>query len=885
MSRQVIIVPHTHWDREWYLPFQTFRMKLVGLLDGLLDQLDADPSYTHFMLDGQMAVVDDYLAIRPHEAQRIRRLATAGRLSVGPWYAQMDEFLVSAETMVRDLQRGLERASAFGGAMEVGYLPDMFGHIAQMPQILRQFGFSHAVVWRGVPASIDASAFWWEAPDGSSVRAEYLVTGYGNGANLPDDGKELVAMLHRFADQHRDLLVDGPILWMNGTDHQLPRPYLGRVVAEANAAQDELELHIGTLSEYLDAAPTEGLPRWRGELRSGARANLLMGVGSNRVDVKQAAAAAERALERLAEPLCALYLPASEWPTPFLDLAWLEMIRNSAHDTSCACSVDEVNLAALHRYGEARQIAEGLTERALDALGTSLAEPGSYIVNPTARPRRGPVELTLPGHDDLPGTQVLHRGGGLTRTTGLHRAAVAHLAGEAIDFMEDLRDVTVEMDDAGELSVVLDADADDPRPRYTGDAAERLAALAAEHPDAPARIGMLFPETQRLLAWVEDVPGYGWQRWEATEPSVEAVALVEGGDAGDGSLTMSNGLTTVVIDPTDGTFTLDGTTGLGRLVDDGDSGDTYNYNTPSSDQVVDTPDAVHLHVLERGPLRAVVVVERTYAWPEGALFGARHGSVEVTVTMTLELIAGSRRIGITVELDNRARDHRLRLWFPTPRPATSSTAECAFAVVERGLEAEGGPSEAALATFPSRRFVTAGGLTVLHDGLLEYELVDRIDGSAHAMALTLLRCTGIISQAPMTARPLPAGPLVPSPGAQMPGRQVLRCAVLSGDDPGEAYAEADDWLVPLRPIRSGGGGSRGASGCELEVSGAEVSAIHRVGGKLAVRVFNPTSEPTRAELTARRGWLVDLRHHPIEPFEGGFTLGPWQIATALVDGD
>src|SRR5205814_1246487 len=147
------------------------------------------------------------------------------------------------------------------------------------------------------------------------------------------------------------------ILWMNGTDHQVPQPWLGRVVAEANALQDDYRLEITSLAEELPRRPTEGLPSWTGELRSGARADLLMGVASNRVDVKQAAARAERALERVAEPLSALFLPPDRWPASLVRLAWTEIVRNSAHDSSCACSVDEVGAAVLHRYAEARQLA------------------------------------------------------------------------------------------------------------------------------------------------------------------------------------------------------------------------------------------------------------------------------------------------------------------------------------------------------------------------------------------------------------------------------------------------------------------------------------------------------------------------------------------------
>ncbi|MGH9080199.1 MAG: alpha-mannosidase, partial [Acidimicrobiales bacterium] len=316
-------MPHTHWDREWYDPFQTFRMKLVHLVDDLLDQMEGDSSYRHFLLDGQVAVIDDYLEVRPEQEGRLRALAAAGRITVGPWYILMDEFLVSGETLVRNLQAGIERGSAFGGVMDVGYLPDMFGHVAQMPQLLALAGLKDAVVWRGVPSAIDHTAFRWIAPDGSAVRAEYLVAGYGNGAALPDDAKALVRRLRTHLEELDPFLTpDDPLLLMNGTDHQPPQPWLGRVVTEANQMQGEMELAIMSLPEYLDGARHHGLPEWHGELRSGSRANLLMGVTSNRVDVKQAAGRAERALEQLAEPLSALFLPPDAWPGPFLDLAW-----------------------------------------------------------------------------------------------------------------------------------------------------------------------------------------------------------------------------------------------------------------------------------------------------------------------------------------------------------------------------------------------------------------------------------------------------------------------------------------------------------------------------------------------------------------------------------
>jgi alpha-mannosidase len=179
----VFLVPHTHWDREWYRPFQSFRISLVDVVDEVLDGLEADERL-RFTLDGQLATVDDYLEVRPDAEERIRSLVGSGRLAIGPWQTLMDEFLVDGETTLRNLETGLARAEELGSAMRIGYLPDMFGHVAQMPQILRLAGIETAVVWRGVPAEVDFHRFVWEGIDGSAVVAEYLPDGYDNAAYL-----------------------------------------------------------------------------------------------------------------------------------------------------------------------------------------------------------------------------------------------------------------------------------------------------------------------------------------------------------------------------------------------------------------------------------------------------------------------------------------------------------------------------------------------------------------------------------------------------------------------------------------------------------------------------------------------------------------------------
>ncbi|MDQ6840606.1 MAG: alpha-mannosidase, partial [Actinomycetota bacterium] len=761
MARKVAVIPHTHWDREWYEPYQQLRHRLVPMLDDLLDDMEADPDFSNFLLDGQMAVVDDYLEIRPDAEERLRSLGTSGRLALGPWYILMDEFCVSGETMVRNLQLGLHRAATFGGAMPVGYLPDMFGHVAQMPQILHLAGLDHAVVWRGVPRAVNRSAFWWSAPDGSTVRAEYLPVGYSIGAHLPTSLDDLTRRIRAEADElapylHAD---DDAMLLMNGTDHQRAQSHVPALVAKADATVDDFDLGLTSLAEYLSHAPTEALPAWTGELRSGARANLLAGVLSNRTDVKIAAARAERALERVAEPLAALWLPAQDWPADTLDDAWLDMVRNSAHDSICACSSDEVGRAVLFRFSEATTRAANVIDDALHRAATDLAVTGPVVINPSARTRGGVVEIVV-GGEAPPGAQLLD---GAEEASTERRGTGTDLARLLGSLRSDgwLGDdwgseLHLGVTDEGLDLRIVDDRSVPPASDLASVVAEAWVQAGARRGD-PLRVTVERRASHRVAVRIDGVAGYGWQAWR---PGAVVAAPVRAG-----ATTLDNGLARVEVDPGTGTFALDGLSGLGRLVDDGDDGDTYTYAPPTADVVVDRPESVAVELVESGPVRGRLRVTRRYSWPTAVVNGSRVGARSAEVVTDLELRAGERLVRVVTCFDNPVRDHRLRAVFPLPERTDRSRAECAFSTVTRGLVGEGGPDELATGTFPSRRFVCAGGLSVTHEGLLEYELVD----GGRALALTLLRATGTLSKPSPITRPNPAGPSHPLEGPQMVG--------------------------------------------------------------------------------------------------------------------
>jgi len=402
----IILVPHTHWDREWYQTFQQFRIRLVHAIDRLLDILDHDPSFTHFMLDGQTIILDDYLEVRPEQAERLKNYIRSGRIQVGPWYLQPDEFLVSGESLVRNLQLGLRQAAEFGGQMRAGYVPDCFGHIAQLPQILRGFGIDNAVFWRGVGAEAHKSEFLWAAPDGTQVLVIFLASpmGYSNARDMPLATEEFAARVELLAAPLLPMATTNTLLFMNGSDHLEPQEGLPKTIEAATTLLahidperqkllthygpleidgkvkhvDRIQVCIGTLPQYIQAvqqqighSPGTSLQVFSGEMRSSQLSHLLSSVLSTRMWIKQENAATEHLLERWVEPLTtwAWKLGAS-YPGEFVRLAWKYLLLNHPHDSICGCSIDPVHRENSVRFAQSQQIGENLVTNSMHHMAS-----------------------------------------------------------------------------------------------------------------------------------------------------------------------------------------------------------------------------------------------------------------------------------------------------------------------------------------------------------------------------------------------------------------------------------------------------------------------------------------------------------------------------------
>ena len=889
------LVPHTHWDREWYEPFQRFRLRLVDLLDDVVSRAEANPDF-RFTLDGQLAAVDDYLEVRPEQRERVSALVRSGQLAIGPWSVLADEFLCSGENLVRNLERGLARAAKLGGGMLVGYLPDQFGHCAQMPQILARAGIDQACLWRGVPAEVTSHGFRWRAPDGSHVRCEYLPGGYGNAAYLLADPERVAERTEAHAARMRSWFGDDPILAMYGTDHSAPLPSLMDTVAALEASGAPVRLQLSTLDEYLGRlVQDDGLPVWTGELRSHARANILPGVLSCRIHLKRAMASAERMVERYAEPFAALW--SEDWPERFLDMAWSRLISSACHDSVTGCGADATAEQVAARIAEAEQLGSAVRDRVVGGLARRTPSDAVLVVNPTPAPRSGVVEVTVPVDPEwsdvaleLPDGQtvatqlVAHNERTLlslrfpadeVAAALLHRSFGQEMFGRRVQRLvidAGAREATVEVGRLGDPSFDMDG------------AADQLDATAREV-GGEWTLRVCEEPLRTVLAKVP-APALGHL---SVRPVRDTGTLPEHPVTVDGEV-LDNGLLRVGVEP-GGTVWLrsaDGTTvtGVGRIVDGGDVGDLYNYAPPADDQLISEPSEVVVTVAETGPVLAALMVTRTYHWPgDGADRSSRAESI--TVRMRVELRAGERFCRLSLEFDNRCTDHRVRLHIPLPTTASESHAEGQFAVVTRGLSGEGGHGEEPLPTFPAYRFVDAGGVAVLLDHVTEYEVTD----GGQELALTLLRATGQISRSIHPYRVEPAGPEIATPAAQCLGLVRTRIAVMPHpghwSDDGVLSAAEDFWcdLVTAPGDAAEGGALHTVSGLSVTGDGVTMTSLRRRDDVLELRVVALHPEPTTAVIEGV-GWArrVDLLGRPGEELsvtDGRLSLPlrPWEIAT------
>ena len=790
---RAFVIPHTHWDREWYERFEGYRARLVPMVSRLLDVLERDPEFRSFTFDGQTIAIQDYLEKRPDDVGRVEALVRSDRLLIGPWHVLADLLLVSAESIVRNLQEGLRSAGELGRAARVAYVADPFGHPAQLPQILRAFGYDTYVFARGMGDEGESvgSEFWWVSPSGDRVRAAHLVDHYSNALPLvgpPDEGPDALrrrvkAKTARILDRLTPYANGDVLLLMVGDDHAEAYARLPEAVREMRQVFPTVDARIASLEEFAAVMPPLQ-HEVSGEIASGRYRPILRGVNSTRVWIKQENVACERLLLEWCEPLDALTGGTAR--DELRDL-WRTLLQNHPHDSICGCSIDAVHdVDMAPRFAYVRERGDALAGRLLERLAGDGAS--RMLWNPLPWAHDAVVAI-----GERP-TRVRASGLGLSPATAADGDSQMKADGEAAIENEILR---VEVETDGSFFIV---------DKSTGERGGRQNRLISE------------------------------------------------GDRGDEYTYSYAG-------PTVGS---EGLTGLRATSVMGDRA------TATVDLVMRLPARLRDDRLARSP-----------------------ELVDCPVRMEISLDAGQKRVDVTLQVDNRASDHRLRVLCESGTRALTHQSGAAFALLERSNRfevrkrwIEPPTSEACVHDLVAVKGATKG-LAVGVDGLREYSVLH--DGST--IAITLLRAVGFLSRGDLPERRGHAGPELATPSAQCIGSRAYRYAVIPLDqhtDVARAARSIREWLSP--PLVVLGDGRARCFLAFVEEGTPLVLSALRAGadGALVVRIANPQREEVsgtlRFDRAIRDSRSVDLREGDLRLGNTGLDV----IRTAApldVDGD
>lgn len=375
------IVNHTHWDREWYFTAMDALVLSEQLFTDAIAELEKNPEAS-FVLDGQLSILDDYLALYPEKLSNIQALIAKKQLFIGPWFTQSDAFYAHAESILRNGMIGVFESKKYGEYMDIGYLPDTFGFNAQMPAILEQLGLDTFIFWRGIHLGKHVSRpyFKWQGLNGKSeVYAVNMPQGYGTGMLL-EPTKEFVEgrldpaieFIQQFGDNREVLIPSGndQLAIIKDFSEKITKiNTIGKYTYELSTYADFLE--------YVKALPD--LETYQGEFRSPVLARVHKTIGSSRMDIKLKSAQLEAKLLYRIEPLLVIAKKAGiHISERLLMTAWKKVLEGAAHDSLGGCVSDTVAEDILHRFKEAEEIADSIentiSKKLAEALGLSNQE-------------------------------------------------------------------------------------------------------------------------------------------------------------------------------------------------------------------------------------------------------------------------------------------------------------------------------------------------------------------------------------------------------------------------------------------------------------------------------------------------------------------------------
>lgn len=758
--KNVHIVPHMHWDREWYFSTEESRILLVNNMEEIMEMLENNPDYPYYVLDGQTSILEDYFAVKPENKERVKKLVREGRLIIGPWYTQTDEMVVGGESIVRNLLYGIKDSEEFGDYMKIGYLPDSFGQSAQMPMILNSFDITYSIFWRGTSErhGTDKTEFYWESDDGSKVLVQLFPLGYAIGKYLPEDEEALQKRIDKyFTVLDRGATTENIIL-PNGHDQMPIQKNIFTIMEKLRKLYPEREFFLSKYENiFMELEKQNDLPILQGEFLDGKYMRVHRSIYSTRMDIKAANVRIENKITNILEPLASLaYRLGFEYHHGLIELIWKEIMKNHAHDSIGCCCSDKVHREIFNRFF--------LAEEKVDQLITFYKRK---IVDSMDTEKQ---------HDRLTAFNLLPYERTEVVTTSV---------------MTKLKSFKLVDKDSNELDFeIIKSEVTDPG----------LIDRQIVH------YGNYDPFIKYTIQLKDTLPAMGYKTYfvvESDEIVKNSFKFTNKIDTDFYEITVhSNGTLNIFDKQLKQSFT-----NVLRLENGGDDGDEYDFSPLSNEELIYN-DNINANIeISQNRYAGTIDIKYTLAVPEN-LEKRKAQVIDSAVDVHIVVTVPNHKpvIEVKFEVNNFANDHRLRALIPTNIASSFSISDNQFGIIKRDVidsaihvwEKEDW-DERPDPIYPMLSYVGLAsdnyGVSVLTNSTREYEIIGE---EFDTIAITLFRSIGFLGKEEMLRRPgRPSGIKLPTPDSQMLGKLTLDFAVTTHIQQVNVARTAKEYLTPV----------------------------------------------------------------------------------------
>lgn len=758
MANQVHIVPHMHWDREWYFSAEESKLLLLNNMEEILTMLEKNDDYPYYVLDGQTALLEDYLALKPANKQRIKKLVQQGKLIIGPWYSQSDEMVVGGESIVRNLLYGHLDCQEFGKPMDIGYLPDSFGQSGQMPMILNGFNITRSMFWRGTSERMGSNKteFYWISDDGSKVLTQLLPLGYAIGKYLPADFEALKQRCDKYMPVLDKGATSNHILIPNGHD-QMPiqkdifavMEQLKKIYPQKNFFLSNYDLLFKELEKKKDYDILHG------ELLDGKYMRVHRSIFSSRADIKALNTMIENKITNLLEPLASIaYKLGFEYYDGVIESIWKEIMKNHAHDSIGCCCSDKVHQEIVSRF----ILANEKVDRMIDFYKRKITDAM-------------PIDQCL---DKLTVFNLL--------PYSRNRVVVAKITTRMKGFkLVDKNNQVIDYQ-------IVDAVEVDPG----------LIDRQIVH------YGNYDPFVQYTIEFAAKIPAMGYQAYLIKEDN--ASKAVNNSNVN----ILENEYYQIKIN-SNGTlkikdlFNNEDYDNVLLIEDSSDDGDGYDYSPLLDDYVLTSKDAKANYTITKSKYVTTANIEvKMNVFKDLKSRKNKICDTEMTIKFIITLKQGDRYIDIKAQVNNTAKDHRVRVLIPVNLRGSHSVSDNQFGMITRPVKDEAieiwqeeNWSERPDSIYPMLSYVAIkdSPLALITNSIREYEVIGK---NYDTLAITLFRAVGYLGKEELVRRPgRPSGIKMPTPDSQLLKDLEFTFALTIENNQDKLSRLAKEYLTPL----------------------------------------------------------------------------------------